>query len=361
MSEADYDSEKVLQALLEKYPNLMPGDQIDEINPRHWLLISREMGIPDNEGGSNRWSVDHLFLDQDGIPTLVEVKRSSDTRIRREVVGQLLEYAANAVVYWSIDQIRNLFESTCKDSEEGPEERLINHFDKNLEYESFWEQVRTNLAIGRIRLIFLADEIPLELKRVIEFLNEQMNPAEVIGIEIKQYVGSSHRTLVPQVIGQTSKTQYKKSKPSTAKFQWDEKSFMAELENRLGTEEVKIAEYLLRWAGENGLNLWWGKGKKHGSFFPILEHRGESHWLFSAWTYDGVEIQFQWIKTRSPYQELSRRVKLLHELNRIPGVSIPEDAVDRRPSIKYSVLKDGKSLDMFLGIWGKYIEDIRSA
>ena len=29
------------------------------------------------------------------FPTLVEVKRSSDTRIRREVVGQMLDYAAN--------------------------------------------------------------------------------------------------------------------------------------------------------------------------------------------------------------------------------------------------------------------------
>ena len=29
--------------------------------------------------------VDHVFLDKDGIPTLVEVKRSGDTRIRRQV------------------------------------------------------------------------------------------------------------------------------------------------------------------------------------------------------------------------------------------------------------------------------------
>ena len=52
------------------------------------------MEVTSSDGG--RWLVDRLFLDQDGVPTLVEVKRSSDTRIRREVVGQLLEYAANA-------------------------------------------------------------------------------------------------------------------------------------------------------------------------------------------------------------------------------------------------------------------------
>jgi hypothetical protein len=36
-------------------------------------------------------------LDQDAILTIVEVKRSTDTHVRREVVGQMLDYAANAV------------------------------------------------------------------------------------------------------------------------------------------------------------------------------------------------------------------------------------------------------------------------
>jgi hypothetical protein len=94
MKEQSYDSEYLLQKLLAKYPNLLAGDQINSTVPRRWLLISREMPLASEEGGSNRWSVDHLFLDQDAIPTLVEVKRSCDTRIRREVIGQMLDYAA---------------------------------------------------------------------------------------------------------------------------------------------------------------------------------------------------------------------------------------------------------------------------
>jgi hypothetical protein len=43
------------------------------------------------------------------VPTLVEVKRRADTRIRREVVGQMLDYAANGVVYWPLEQLRELF------------------------------------------------------------------------------------------------------------------------------------------------------------------------------------------------------------------------------------------------------------
>ena len=87
MEEAGYTSEDLLQTLLQNYPDLLAGDQMNEASPRRWLLVDREFGVPDEENGAGRWSLDHLFLDQDGIPTLVEVKRSTDTRIRREVVG----------------------------------------------------------------------------------------------------------------------------------------------------------------------------------------------------------------------------------------------------------------------------------
>jgi hypothetical protein len=84
MEEKPYDSESLLQELLAKYPNLLAGSQIDENDPRRWLLIGREATLTSEEGGSDRWSVDHLFLDQDAIPTLVEVKKSSNTDIRRK-------------------------------------------------------------------------------------------------------------------------------------------------------------------------------------------------------------------------------------------------------------------------------------
>jgi hypothetical protein len=79
MTEHPYDSEDLLQGLLEKYPMLLGGDQIDSETPRRWLLISREASLPSGNEGSGRWAVDHVFLDQDAIPTLTEVKRSTDS------------------------------------------------------------------------------------------------------------------------------------------------------------------------------------------------------------------------------------------------------------------------------------------
>ena len=34
MKERDYDSEKLLQELIEKYPNILARAQINEVNPR---------------------------------------------------------------------------------------------------------------------------------------------------------------------------------------------------------------------------------------------------------------------------------------------------------------------------------------
>ena len=103
------------------------------------------MAVPAEEGGSGRWAIDHLFLDQDGVPTLVEVKRATDPGIRREVVGQMLDYAANAVVYWPVEDIRARYEAVLPDRRELPAEFL----GEDAEPDEFWQRVKTNLQAGR--------------------------------------------------------------------------------------------------------------------------------------------------------------------------------------------------------------------
>ena len=39
LEEQLYDSEDLLQTLLERYPDLLAGEQIDESSPRRWLLV----------------------------------------------------------------------------------------------------------------------------------------------------------------------------------------------------------------------------------------------------------------------------------------------------------------------------------
>jgi hypothetical protein len=215
-----YEAEAELQELLAARPDLLPGAQIDRDNPRRWLLVRREAGVPDHEGGGGWWSVDHLVIDQDAVPTFVEVKRASDTRARREVVAQMLDYAANGSVFWTPGQLRGWFEA---DDPDGARERLEALLDPSdaepgILADSFWQAVGTNLKEGRIRLIFVADEIPASLQRLVEFLNEQMPRVEVLAVEIRQYRadGSKSGALVPRLIGQTSRAQAAKERPAAA-------------------------------------------------------------------------------------------------------------------------------------------------
>ena len=353
MQEQEYDSEDLLQTLLAKYPDLLAGDQMDVISPRKWLLIKRELGLPSAEDGGDTWSVDHLFLDQDAIPTIVEVKRSRDTRIRREVIGQMLDYAANAVVYWPMEKLRAEFEAQSADAALALSQLL--GLQPNTD--EFWKKVETNLRAGKIRLVFVADQIPPELQRVVEFLNEQMDPAEVLAVEIKQYSGRTLKTLVPRVVGQTAEAQQKKT--SGEERQWDEVSFFQELETRCGKDAAEAARKILRWALTQHLEIWWGKGKKSGSLIPWFKHKETSYILIDVWTYGNVEVQFQVLKTRSPFDDEPKRLELLQRLNTIPGVSIPEEAITRRPSFALSALKETSSMQQLLNALNWAIEEIK--
>jgi hypothetical protein len=144
MRQRPYDSESVLQALLEKYPNLLAGEQLSE-RPLRWLLVKREAAVPAQEGGGGRWSLDHLFVDQEAVPTLVEVKRSNDMRIRREVVGQMLDYAANGVIYWPAERLRSEFLSRCAREQEEPEDVFQASLGEEVDPEDFWDAVEQNL------------------------------------------------------------------------------------------------------------------------------------------------------------------------------------------------------------------------
>jgi len=112
--------------------------------------------------------------------------------------------------------------------------------------DDFWQQVKTNLQAGRVRLVFVADSIPTELRRIVEFLNTQMDPAEVLAIEVKQFVGSGMKTLVPRVLGQTEAARRGKSPGTKVGKQWDELMFMAALAENKGDGARTVAEAAAR-------------------------------------------------------------------------------------------------------------------
>lgn len=355
MTEQGYVSEDQLQELLASHPQLLSGDQVNPDAPRRWLLVLREAGIPGSDGGGDRWSVDHLFLDQDGVPTLVEVKRSSDTRIRREVVGQMLDYAANALVYWPHDAVQQRFEQSC-DRQGGDADKILRGFLAGEQTpQTFWAKVRNNLQAQRVRLVFVADEIPSELQRIVEFLNGQMERTEVLALEVRQYVGEGHRTLVPRVIGRTAESQ--RAKGTTTKNKWDATSFFEALEERTTPEGLDVAHRLLDWARRK-VSIWWGEGARMGSFLPTAERNDVRVPLFAVYTYGRVEIYFQHYANRPPFDQEFKRRELWQRLTAISGVDLPEDSLNRRPAFPLEALASESAMQSFCSAFEWFLDQL---
>ena len=273
-----YALEQDLQTLVAEHPELLLVGDTSEEGALRWMIVAPEAGIPDAESGGDRWWIDHMFLDQKGTPTFVEVKRSTDTRIRREVVGQMLEYAANALRYWPAGKLRALAEERSGDNANS---RLIELLDLNpaaLEtdrIEAFWQTVDENIREGRVRLLFVADELPKELRAIIEFMNKKMETVEVLGVELRQYAGEGVRALVPRIIGQTEATRIAKRKPSTLRPRLNEVTF-PKVCPALALECFTDA---LREAGKRGLSVKWAT-QSFGVGLPL--GRGYAT-LLTAW------------------------------------------------------------------------------
>ena len=354
LKEAKYESEDLFQRLIEQYPDILAGDQITPDQPRKWIFISREMGIPEHESGGAQWFLDHLFIDQDAIPTLVEVKRSTDTRIRREVVAQMLDYAANASAYWPVNELREVYETRCREQGTDPLEKLgLSPADAD----TFWTSVHSNLRLGKLRLLFVADEIPDSLRRIIEFLNGQMADTEVLGLEIRQFISEqNHRTLVPRIIGRTPSAVQVKSQ---ANFAWNEDSYLERVEQISGSQTADVCRRLLQEFRRLGCWIYWGGGQKQAGFVPIFEG-AQKHQLGAIYAYDkhiSIEIYFQHFKP--PFNQKERQIELMRRFNEIPGVNIPSAKIFKRPSFDCSLLIKENCFRQYIKIYEDMLDEIR--
>ena len=68
------DETKELQDMLANNYDLLLGEQDKPDDPCRWLLVKREMPVPDPSGGGDRWSIDFFFVDQNADSYLRRVQ-----------------------------------------------------------------------------------------------------------------------------------------------------------------------------------------------------------------------------------------------------------------------------------------------
>lgn len=135
--------------------------------------------------------------------------------------------------------------------------------------------------------------------------------------------------------------------------------FFEDLQKRASPEDLIVAKKIYTWVNEKKFAIWFGEGKRTGSFVPMFIYNGIKHYLFAVWSSGYVEIYFQWYKPRKPFDSEEKRIELLNKLNSLENVSLPPDSINRRPSIPLNVLLQGQNLETFFNIFEWFIDEIK--
>lgn len=338
MEPTQFKRESELQSLLAQFPELLVGDQIDPEFPRRWALVKRELSVSTAEDGGVTWSIDHVFLDQDAVPTLVEVKRGANPENRRKVVGQMLDYAANFAAHWPASKLRATFEQGCQSTERSSEKVLAELINSNGDFEEsedsveqYWKNVQKNLDEGRLRLLFVADEIPIELRRVVEFLNKQMSKTEVLAIELRRYRGEGIETIIPMVFGQTQETRDRRN-ANSAKHDWNENTFFETLARDASPSEVDLARHIFNWMRHGGREIAYGSGR-NGSISVVLRPHGVRIVPLYLSTNGKLYIQFGALVGKPVFGSVEARRELMHLFASIAGVVLTDAQLEKYPGI----------------------------
>jgi hypothetical protein len=240
--EEGYATEEELQTFLRDHAELIPVDEI-ELGTPPLLCIGWEVSVASG-------SEDLLYVDETGLLTIVETKLRKNPEARRAVVGQVLEYAADAAAWQPADiearAGRFLASEECPEEYRGLTfERAVRAFlqrtnsaaAETFSYAGFLNQTRANLEKGHIRLIIAIDEPPASLLRTVEFVNRFSERFELYLIQLKRF--HDHATganiFVPALFGRVPKP--------TQPEEWDWDKYRA----RLGwsADDVQRAQFLL--------------------------------------------------------------------------------------------------------------------
>jgi hypothetical protein len=71
-----------------------------------------------------------------------------------------------------------------------------------------------------------------------------------------------------------------------------------------------------------------------------------------------LEVYFQWYISRPPFDQLSYRQELMNRLNTIPGIELPTNKIDKRPSFPLDLLAPPESMRVFLETFDWFMKEI---
>jgi hypothetical protein len=263
--------EKFLQLLLAENPEkLIPWEQImaEEEEEASVVLVKTEAGV-------TKGSVDVLLLGNDGVLTIVEAKLSENTReIRRMMIAQALENAAKIYSEWDSNRIQSEGEKYWRETyDKDFSEEMNSRFNIQPD-EDFWKGVDANVNEGKLRVLYACDEIPKEVRQIIEFLN-RFSEFDVYGLEVRLHPRESEILLTTDLIGPSSAEKARKEKdrpPKSGRGRiWTEEDFLKQLKNDNDEKGFSVAVDLLNFGKQlsRGIDPFYSPSQHGSAIFRI--------------------------------------------------------------------------------------------
>lgn len=153
-------SEARLQELVHNHPGCLP---IDEIDPsfKSPIAICRELRTPAG-------SIDNLLVTPSGFPILVECKLWRNPESRREVVGQIVDYAKE-LKRWTSLELQRAVNARLGVSGNAVLD-LVRAADASVDEIAFNDALSLNLRRGRFLLLILGDGIREGVEAIVDYL-----------------------------------------------------------------------------------------------------------------------------------------------------------------------------------------------
>ena len=281
---AAYDGEKALHKVLTESPSLI---SIQDVREGAGQLVVAIREFPLQSIGY----LDLLAFSADGDMTLIECKLATNPQIKREVIGQALEYGARLwqMNYEELDQKVRIREG--KSLSELMHTRLG---DVEWDEQAFRENVESALTAGSFILMIVVDKISDELSRIIHFVNNCGRPAfSFAALEMRQFQNDRTEILIPRVIGDVRSPE---AGTTGIRRRWTEETFFKAATERLEVRAVEIVTDLYKWSEQHAHLVRFGTGIASGSFTFLLEHDGKSGSIFSVFTDGSLAVNFGYME-----------------------------------------------------------------
>jgi hypothetical protein len=258
-----YSGEAHLQEILFRDPDIVPVEDISsdtELSPIKLML--KEVGLP----GSG--ATDLVGIDKNGNIYIIETKLARNPEVRRQVIGQILEYAAflhEKGLDWLDDVVK-------KQKNVSISEYFDKLNDPDWDKESFEQNLRDNLNLGTFKLFIAVDEMNPDLQRIINYM-ENVLSMEIYALELRYFKDKDGmEILVPNVHGG-------KKKPPKPLPTWNWDRFVEDAKKKVDAATLATLQKLYEFSLQLG-KVDFGKGRTYGTFRVWLPYKNDEIKLY---------------------------------------------------------------------------------